>query len=467
MLILNNLKTSKKMKPFYTIILVCCMTAIGCNKDAFLDKKPSTDIVVPTTLSDLRGMLDYTAVFIWTPGIGELSSDNYYMTATNWQAQNETIRNAYTWEKNITGATRSMLDWTECSKQVLYANIVLEQLAKINPSTADAQEWKDLNGSALFQRAYSWYKLVSIFANGYDSSTAATDLGIPMKFSSDIHTLVQRSTIKETYDKIISDLTIAKTMLSDNVPAVYRNRPSKPAVYALLSRISLSMRRYDATLKYSDSCLALYNKLINYNTVSTTATTPFDKSNDENIFYSSLSNYAILGSISSIAYVDTSLYQSYAANDLRKVIYFRTISGSNMGMKTGYTATTYGNGGLCTDEIYLNRSEAYARAGNVPAAMNDLNNLLSKRWKTGTYVNLTATTDAEALQKIQTERRKELIWRGLRWTDIKRYNREGAGITMKRILNGVSYTIGPNSNLFVLPFPPDEVEQSGIIQNPR
>ena len=80
---------------------------------------------------------------------------------------------------------------------------------------------------------------------------------------------------------------------------------------------------------------------------------------------------------------------------------------------------------------------------------------------------MTATSVSDALQKIQVERRKELVWRGLRWTDIKRYNKEGAGISLIRILNGTTYTLTPNSNLFVLPIPSDEIDISGIIQNPR
>jgi tetratricopeptide (TPR) repeat protein len=454
------------MKRYINILLLLTLCG-GCNKDAFLDKKPSTSLVVPTNLVDLRGLLDNTTTFIWSPGIGEMSSDNYYMTATNWQAQTEITRNSYTWQKDIMGSTRTLMDWSQPCTQVLYANIVLEQLDKLNPSSSELAEWQDIKGSALFQRSYAFYKLASIFANAFDSSTASTDLGIPLKLSSDIHSIVQRSTVKETYDRIVSDLNLSLPLLSDNVPLTARNRPSKPAAYALLSRIYLSMRRYDACLKYADSCLTLYNKLINYNTVSTIANTPFDKANDENIFYSSLANYPILGSSSTIAYIDTLLYQSYAANDLRKAIYFRTINAVNMGMKTGYTATTYGNGGLCVDEIYLNRAEALARSGNITAAINDLNTLLSKRWKTGTYVNMSATSVADALQKIQTERRKELVWRGLRWTDIKRYNKEGAGISLIRILNGITYTLPPNSNLFILPIPADEIEVSSIVQNPR
>ncbi len=440
---------------------------LSCNKEAFLDKKPSTAILVPTTLADIRGLLDNTTVFIWTPGIGEMSADNYYMTSTNWQAQTDIIRNAYSWEKDIMGSVRSLNDWGQSYTQVLYANIALEQSALLLPSASDLGEWNDIKGTAFFQRGYSFYKLVVHFAGSYDSSSAATDPGIPLKLNSDIHTYENRASVKDSYNQIFTDLNAAVRLLSDNVPVTMRNRPSKPAVYALLSRICLAMRRYDAAQKYADSCLNLYSKLINYNTVSVTATTPFDKSNDENIFYSSLSDYTVLSATSTVAFIDTTLYQSYVANDLRKTIYFRTISGTNIGMKRGYTGTIYGNGGLCVDEMYLNRAECLARAGNTVAALSDLNTLLVKRWKTGTYVNVTATSSADALSKILVERRKELIWRGLRWIDIKRLNKEGAGISLNRSLNGTTYTLTANSQLFVFPIPDNEIALSGISQNPR
>ena len=73
----------------------------ACNKDAFLNKKPNTGLIVPSSLVDLRSMLDNTTIFIWSPGIGEISADNYYMNYSNWQAESEVIRNAYSWQKNI------------------------------------------------------------------------------------------------------------------------------------------------------------------------------------------------------------------------------------------------------------------------------------------------------------------------------------------------------------------------------
>jgi len=113
------------------------------------------------------------------------------------------------------------------------------------------------------------------------------------------------------------------------------------------------------------------------------------------------------------------------------------------------------------------RAECFARAGNTAAALNDLNTLIQKRWKTGTFIPFTAANPQQALNIILTERRKELIFRDLRWIDIKRLNKEGAAIIIKRIINGQTYQLEPNDNRYALPLPLDIINLTGIQQNPR
>ncbi|MFP9100715.1 RagB/SusD family nutrient uptake outer membrane protein [Flavobacterium sp. RHBU_24] len=78
--------------------------------------------------------------------------------------------------------------------------------------------------------------------------------------------------------------------------------------------------------------------------------------------------------------------------------------------------------GIATDEIYLIKSECLARAGKFTEAMQVLNTLLEKRWIAGTFFPLSATGTA-ALDIILSERRKELVLRGLRWSDLRRLNK--------------------------------------------
>ena len=96
-----------------------------------------------------------------------------------------------------------------------------------------------------------------------------------------------------------------------------------------------------------------------------------------------------------------------------------------------------------------------------------LNSLLSTRYKYGTYIPQQSQDSQEVLSKIIGERRKELVMRDIRWQDIKRLNKEGAGINIKRILGGQIYELSANSPRFALPFPAYIIQMTGMKQNPR
>lgn len=232
------------------------------------------------------------------------------------------------------------------------------------------------------------------------------------------------------------------------------------------------MRDYANAESYADKCLAVYNKLIDYNTVSETSTTPFSATNDELIY--NAHQAAVYGlftptTTGAVGKLSPDLLGLYSNNDLRLPIYFSKAADGSYTRKRGY----YGSGnyaftGLATDELYLIKAECLARRSEMTAAIDELNQLLIKRYtNTSPYVPVTASSPADALTLVLTERRKELPWRGLRWFDIKRLNAGGANITLTRVLNGTTYTLEPNSPRYALPIPDDEIALSGIQQNVR
>jgi starch-binding outer membrane protein, SusD/RagB family len=254
-----------------------------------------------------------------------------------------------------------------------------------------------------------------------------------------------------------------------NTP-LYKTRPSKPAAYAMLSRVYLTMQDYGKALVYADSCLKLYDSLLDYNTLKTNVTYPVPAFSREVIFEATIGD-DLYGN----GYiVDSNLYKSYATNDLRRTLFFKlnqtgllNYYGSYSGGGTASSGGSRSFGGIATDEVYLTRAECYARSGNIAAAMSDLNSLMSKRIKSGFFVPLTATTTSDALNLILQERRKETPFRGLRWLDLRRLNSEGANITLSRKVNGQVYTLIPNGPQYVLPIPPDVVNITGMVQNER
>ena len=455
---------------FLLMILAATDLAMGGCRKAFLSKLPSTDLVVPSSLSDFQALLDNDNVMSGTPILGELSADNFYLPYAFWQTLDIREQNAYIWAKDIYQGQGLVDDWDIPYKQVFYANVVLEGLSGITVNNTNRQQWQNEQGSALFLRAYAFYNLAQLFAPAYDSLTAGTDPGIPLRLHSDITTPSARASVEDTYTRILSDLQQASTLLPAAVPEANRNRPSRPAALAMLARVYLSMRAYSQADLCADSCLQLYSTLIDYNTVSTQAYLPFTRLNPETIYQTSFLTYTkvLAALIYPSCIIDSNLYRSYAPNDLRGSIFYLVNPNGQPNMKAGYSGTVYPFSGLSTDEVYLVRAECAARLGDTARAMADLNTLLQNRWLHGTFTPISTASPALALDTILAERRKELAFRGLRWTDLRRLNKEGRNITLTHLLNGTNYQLAPNSLNYVLPIPPDVIGfNPNMPQNPR
>lgn len=458
------------MKKYLSLIILIVVIS-GCKK-SFLEEKPNSNIAVPATLEDFQLLLDNHYVMNVTPGLAQLSSDDhYYSTFQAWQAATALERNAYAWTKDVYDGLVNVEDWNASYKTIYYSNIILKGLEEVAISNRNMEQWNNIKGAALFFRGFAFYSLADVFSMPFDNATAAADMGIPIRLSADIDQLEQRAPLSVTYEQILTDLHQSVSLLSATLPAV-RNRPSKIAAFGALARVYLSMRNYEQANAYADSALKLYNKLIDFNAISTTSTTPFSINNDESIIrYTVINMYATLSASSTVVFIDTTLFRSYHDNDLRKAIFFRTLT-NGTGIKRGYAGSGFPPfSGIATDELLLIRAECRARSGSYNEAMDDLNTLLRLRWKkvngVSTYVDQSAASSTEALEKILPERRKELVFRGLRWSDVRRLNKEGANITMKRILDGQTYELAPNSPRFALPIPDVEVAMSGVQQNPR
>ncbi len=90
-----------------------------------------------------------------------------------------------------------------------------------------------------------------------------------------------------------------------------------------------------------------------------------------------------------------------------------------------------------------------------------------KRWDTNQFIPYSFTDKDLALKTILTERRKELVFRGLRWSDIKRLNRDGYNITLSRTVNGQTITLPPHDLRYAIAIPEEIIELTEIQQNPR
>jgi hypothetical protein len=455
------------MKPSFRIIGLLVVTGVlagSCHKQDFLDKPPSTELVVPSTLNDFQGLLDNDQIMRFVPALGEISADNYYLSYALWQSAGKRVQNAYTWEVDIFAGEGNVEDWNSPYQQVYYSNVVLDGLANMKPSGAD---FNNVFGEALFMRAFAFYNIAQVFAPIYEESRATADTGILLRLHQDVSAPSIISSVKQTYNQITGDLRMASGLLPSVVPQAYLNRPSRPAAQALLARVYLSMRKYDSAWRYADSALTTNSQLLDYNTLNAALLIPFPKQNPELLYQASFPDYAsnkqvLTGYLYPDCFIDTTLIHSYDARDLRFTNYYNQIGADSFNLKGSYYGGLFPFGGLAVDELYLIRAECRARAGDAGGAMGDINALLVSRWKTGTFTPYTVASPSQALDTVLLERRKELAFRGLRWTDLRRLNKEGANIILSRRLNGTVYTLAPNNILYTLPNPPDVQILSGI-----
>lgn len=111
-------------------------------------------------------------------------------------------------------------------------------------------------------------------------------------------------------------------------------------------------------------------------------------------------------------------------------------------------------------------AECSARLGNVDKALEYINSLLIKRYKSSSYVPVRVEGKEQALALILKERNKELLFRGVRWHDLKRLKREYL-ITLVRTVGSETFRLPPDDKKWTLPIPPNVVRLSGMQQNER
>lgn len=463
------------MKPHIIIILLFCTVFTSCQK--FVDIKKSSAQSNIESANDCQLLLDNSEVLNQDyPVDGSISADDYYMDDARYNSDRIDIddRSLYTW--SATALRQPAKQWVGCYNKIYNANLILEAIIRLE-GKEPANVLNHLKGSALFFRAYALWNLAQLYTAPYGED-AASQPGLPIRLVSDINEIPGRGTVKETYDRIVQDLTEGASLL--NTTSTIATRPNKAAAFAMLARVYLSMGDYPNALVNSTAALQLKSDLIDFNTLNPESLTPFTRFNPEVIFHSTVlrQNYVMEPGYGyeNQALVNKEIVDAYEEGDLRKTILMK--ENTDVENPTGTFRFT-GNyepatgspvlfNGLTTDELFYTRAECYARAGNAAAAMTDLNTLLRKRWLTGTYTGQAIGNAAAALDLVLAERRKGLVMRGLRWTDLRRLNREQRyAETLTRTVAGKTYTLAPNDLRYTLLIPQEVLTNSSIAQNRR
>src|SRR5690606_25401527 len=112
-------------------------------------------------------------------------------------------------------------------------------------------------------------------------------------------------------------------------------------------------------------------------------------------------------------------------NDLRKEVYFIENPDGRIlfrGTYLGQTGTNFV--GLALDEVYLTYIECLIRLNEASRASTVLKDYLKTRYKEVSKLEISEDSSVRLLEYVLEERRKQLVFRGVRWMDLRRLNKD-------------------------------------------
>ena len=434
------------MKKTSYILALACML-ISCS--GFLDERPSKAIDTPGSLESLQSMLDY-GTMNFSSGMNIMLADEYFTDDAGFLSFTPWHQNLYLWKADPFELEDMIFEWRDSYNQIQVSNLVLDALEQNEENNTGLAN--QIKGTALFYRANAYYNLFSLYLEGPNLESRGLNLQLPIRNNTSITLDPQLAGTEEIKALIRGDLKAAeKLMLGD---PEYLARPSLKAVMALQARVYLSWGDYDNALIASKKTMELGLELEDYSTYDPSITYPIKEFNKETIWYA---RSGTSFSSQSGFQVDGDLYALYDSSDLRRDLFFITRPAGYVNFRGSYTGTLTHFTGLASDEVYLTYSECLIRSGKLKQAEQVLNELLGKRHSDG-FIPVELLDENQALKIALEERRKELPFRGLRWTDLRRLNAEDRlKETLKRTYEGQEYSLLPESEQYVLPIPAREL----------
>lgn len=450
------------MKNLIVVISVSLLyTFVACSD--YLDVKPDDSLAVPDNVQDLQALLDYESVFnMQYPAAGDIGADYYFLSKADWDSRDIDARMTYIWDANA----QNHLDWDYSFQRIFHCNVVLDEIEEAKLGSMTESDRDIIKGRAYFYRGWSYFHLAQLYVPYYAKGMADSEYGLPLQLVSDINEPVVRSTVHETYSRIIDDLKHAAELLPDRVGVP--TRPSRAAALGALAKLYLIMGDFELSLYYTENSLDINDVLLDYNDVDRDSDIPFEVFNKDVVFH------AVMSARSGVheqghAFVDTVLVKKYNEDDLRRTAFLKPDDTGLFRFKGSYDGGNYTLfSGIAIDELYLIRSECLARLGREEEALEVLNRLLSKRWQKDRFVPMQLSPNDDLLTIILEEREKQLLFRGgIRWSDLRRLNEDPryAKTLVRRMDERYELAPGDVRYTFMLPF--SVIEISGMPQNQR
>jgi hypothetical protein len=445
----------------FGILAAVCLLTSGCDK--YLDVKPKGYQLLSST-ADYEQWMNSALLWVGYAELNNLADINDYPRIE--VPPTLLAQRMYLWQPQYTTTTASL--WGNHYDKINAYNSVING---IDEATGTDQQKASLKAEALVSRALEYLYLVNEYGKQYDSTTAATDPGVPIVTSDDVTQVVPaRSSVKEVYDFIIGDLNSAIPNLPiDNVKNRYR--PSIAAGYSVLARLYLIVGAYNKARENAALALqyAAGQSMIDYTKMASVSTLPLLTIRPDAIFArgASYNNYT-----PTIEFLKT-----FNTNDRRLRFFYNPLGNFTFPTRgtTGYFSggslfsSIYDNQGTSIQEMKLIIAESAARSNDLAEALKQLDEVRKNRIPAANYQPYQSTDQEFVLQKVLEERLFEFPFNSLRWFDMRRLDAKGKMPAVKRYdaQGNVIATLEPKSPRYVLQVPEMVMQYNrNMVQNP-
>lgn len=360
-------------------------------------------------------------------------------------------------------------------------------LASVEFATGDPAKVAQIKAEALCLRAWAEFLLVNKYAAAYNPATAENTPGIPYLMEDwDISIPPEKWTVKQVYDQIVADCDAA--IETDALPAknVNQMRWSKACPYAIKALALMGMQQFEEAEAAAKASLAVNDAITDYWSPTYTASRmpymppmepcfyvnriPFGCEEDLFHTYTQLifnplrtpeCEAKLEAGHSALVRMPTGmmLFGNNPAMGMGMAMCglpYADIGG--MGTGAGSSWNTYG---LKTTQMYLIVAECEIRKENYSEAARYLDAIRSKRIDPELYAPLSLGSKEDAIFHLKQTALGENVFSPYNFVERKRWNQlADMKETISRTLLGQTFSLTPDSPLWIFPFPGNAVDNN-------
>ena len=357
-------------------------------------------------------------------------------------------------------------------------------LTRVETATGSEARKNQLRAEAYTLRAWAQYILVNKFAAAYNPATAADTPGIPILLEDwDISEPTEVWTVAAVYDQILADCDAAIALNALPLNNVNRMRMNKACPYAIKALALLSMQKFDEAEAAAKQALDINSTVSNYlDAAHTGMTTGYiiggqypslylaQLQQEEDYFHTYDLVFFEAVVPESVARFEPG-YCTYTRISSMDMMYDYIMGGESMTgvpcFMTFDTSSSFNTYGLRSPQMYLIVAECEIRKGNYNEAMRYLDAIRVNRVEPAMYAPLqgTVSTKDDAILHLKQVAHGEYVYGPYNFITRKRWNQlDDMKETFTRSFGGQTYTLRPDSKLWIFPFPKNAVSSNPNIK---